>query len=516
MRIVAYRTSSRNGKVLLEESGGQFIISNNPEDLLSFLAEPYEDTIKVCWNLDATVSLILPLLSKGVCRKLQSVARAWYTPFSLFYVPSKVFSATHAPTKNNASLYELQQYFPELGTIDDPEELVSLGQKLLYELDKMGLRPSKLTSPVKIYDDCLMSKMDLPELKDMPKEAAEFAYHCSGKLWIEAHQLGFWPDAYSYDMVSAFPMATKGLIDTRDCEWITDPEFREDAIYGYARANVTINDDVLVSPIIMEIPEGLISPVGTWPTYLTKGEMVFIDKHKIGNYSIHDGWWAIPKVKPSHFRKPLYSPMTKLLSYKQMTDLQALLAKRMSTGVYGKFGEERAEEFGEYFFPCWFAEISTQARLKVAEFLYAYGIGPTENDSYKTLIHIGVDGFTLSTPLVKYRANERWRTRAETILVVSSGLVYTKTTKPKGLILQDILEMIAANPRKRYYSKAVKRRLTLGDSLARDHLENIGKEISFNSSINLVGQEHDREFIKLPKTGEALLNNKYTSLPRRA
>jgi len=96
--------------------------------------------------------------------------------------------------------------------------------------------------------------------------------------------------------------------------------------------------------------------------------------------------------------KPLAEPLDKLLAYKQRTGLQSALAKRMSTGIYGKFGEERTNEFGPYFNPCWFAEISTQVRLQVAEELYNHGIGPRDNEGYKSLIHISVDGFLLSKP----------------------------------------------------------------------------------------------------------------------
>ena len=76
MRIVAYKTTKIDGKVLLEESGGQQTVSGDPEELFSFLLEPYEDTIRVCWNLDSTISLILGLLGEETCRKLRERKRA--------------------------------------------------------------------------------------------------------------------------------------------------------------------------------------------------------------------------------------------------------------------------------------------------------------------------------------------------------------------------------------------------------------------------------------------------------
>lgn len=84
--------------------------------------------------------------------------------------------------------------------------------------------------------------------------------------------------------------------------------------------------------------------------------------------------------------RPLEIPMNRLLAFKEDKDkLVRLLAKRMSVGIYGKFGEEHKEEFGKHFNPVYFAEISTQVRLQVAEFIY-------EHKLQDNLIHVSVDG----------------------------------------------------------------------------------------------------------------------------
>jgi len=112
-------------------------------------------------------------------------------------------------------------------------------------------------------------------------------------------------------------------------------------------------------------------------------------------------------VETNNLPKPLAELMDKLLSYKQRTGLQSALAKRMSTGIYGKFGEERANEFGPYFNPCWFAEISTQVRLQVAQELYSHSIGPRDNEGYKHLLHVSVDGFLLDYPIEEITKDEK-------------------------------------------------------------------------------------------------------------
>ena len=202
MRILAYKTQVNGNKLVLIESTGEYVHTNNLAELLSFLLEPYEQTIRICWELDATVAPILRLLGERRCKRLYREHKCTLWPedpaASIFYIPSKVFSIEgiikHEGKymRNRANLYDLAQYYPELDEPEDLTEVQQLGEKLMYELKKMGLEPTKLTSPVAIYEQCVMSKLDLPKLIDVPKEVAEFAYRCSGRLWIEAHQIGHW------------------------------------------------------------------------------------------------------------------------------------------------------------------------------------------------------------------------------------------------------------------------------------------------------------------------------------
>ena len=221
--------------------------------------------------------------------------------------------------------------------------------------------------------------------------------------------------------------------------------------------------------------------------------------------------------------KPLQEPMDKLLAYKERTGLQSALAKRMSVGLYGKMGEERLDAFGPYFNPCYFSEISTQVRLKVAEFLYKNSIGPGDNEGYQKLLHISVDGCLLSEPVSNFKdtkipksKNGTWKLNSITpAIIVSSGLVFYANKKPKGLNFDAVLEMIKEYPKVGHYEKRLKRRLTLADALARDKLDKLGQEVEMTSSIDFYKQVHDRDFAKLPKTGEQLLNNHYSGKPRR-
>jgi len=389
-----------------------------------------------------------------------------------------------------------------------------LGEKLMKELAKMRLAPTKLSSPIAIYKECMLDHLDLPELSHIAPEVSDMAYRCSGKLWIEAHQLGYWDKVWDYDLSSAFPNIAKDLIDYRQCKVYKTSKYLDYAVYGYVNATVTIYDWVMVSPILFEDDNGIYSFTGTKDMILPKSWLDFITTWKIGEYKINNGYWLVPTTKePS---KPLYNPVTSLLRYKNRTDrtvTQILLAKRMATGIYGSMGEEHEDDFAKYANFIWFAEISSRCPLQVAEFLYTHGIGAGDNEGYKTLLQVGVDGVMLSEP-VEGELDGNWKLAYENdALIISSGLVYTRNTKPKGLRLHDILDMIEKNPNSNYYQKGVPRRVTMGDALSKNKPELIGKPMTFNSSINLIHPEHDRVFDDLPANGRDLLNNKYHSRP---
>ncbi len=173
MRIVAYQISIKDGKVLILESGGAHLLSNHLHEIWSFLLEDYGECLKICWDLDATVAPLLRLLGKTACKGLQTTKKWHEGVFQVFYVVGKVFSVSHV-SGARMSLYGLEQYYPDLDE-PDVEGLQALGMKLLKELNKMGFQPTKLTSPVAIYEEAILSKLDLPKITDMPKEVAEAA-----------------------------------------------------------------------------------------------------------------------------------------------------------------------------------------------------------------------------------------------------------------------------------------------------------------------------------------------------
>lgn len=387
-KIVAYIIKpAEDNQIEIIASDGYTCKGNDISQLIQCFSSLGE-VLNVAWSLDASVASLLTLLPERKLLKLHSTNRCYSPPFNIFYVAGKVFSCravtSLAPLIN---LYGLDQYFPDAPVPETLAETKQYGEKLLEALGTMNLEANKLTSPVSIYENCTMQYMNLPTVYDMPKEVALFALECSGKLWTEAYKIGYWNEAYDYDIDSSFPDVIKGLIDIRYGRWHRTNTLYRTAYYSFFKCRVTIFDNVIVSPIIFTDKDGNLStPTGTWNTYLTSKEIQFIYKYNIGRVDIEDGYVFIP----DRIMYPFKQQMEDLLEYKNNSNpLVRDLAKRMSVGVYGKFGEEYSDRFGNYFNPVWFAEISTNVRLEVARFIY-------DNKLHNDLIHISVDGVLLS------------------------------------------------------------------------------------------------------------------------
>lgn len=382
MKITTYTIQSIDPLIITDSNNGkhqgEFIYP-----LLDYLFLNHQDDIKAAWNLDEFVAVICRHLSKDDLAQLIDKGKITHVgpmDYKLFYIPSKLFSIE----KRNVEVkfYGLDQYFKTpINSIEDG------AHQLLEALGIMNLHPTKLTSPIAIYEECIMPHMSFHPADELvlqiPKPALRYIWHCVNEGWVEAYKLGFFQQTYYYDMDHAYPMASMGLVNTKGGHWYQSDVYQPDAIYGYCRGRVNIKPNASIHPIIYKDPDGVISrPIGSWYTYLPKCKIDFINYWQIGAFEIENGWWMEHEA-PSY---PLKQPMRKIIGWKLHSNpIVSLMGKSISVGHWGKWAEQYRVGFGPYFNPVWFVEVPHRVDCKLGSFIYHHKL-------MDSVIHVKIDG----------------------------------------------------------------------------------------------------------------------------
>jgi hypothetical protein len=513
MKIIGYRSQLPN---VLSDSEGKTLRFETIRQALDFFFERYMEgsepkTYRVCWDIDQTVAPILRLLPKELALQLHKTAhcRLVYPSsqgsivYALWYVRKKGFSVRNLGTGQEGILFHLSQFFPpEVPEPSDFIELEAYTRTLFAAYQKMGFWPQNLYSPISILHDYLL-RMDIPTYKDIPREVSEVAIECGNKVWHEAHMVGHWDRAYDYDLRSAFAWVLSQCPDVRFGDWVRSKERLPQAMYyGFCRCKVEITSQI--SPIIYKPDgqEGDKSPVGTWPDSVTMVEIDTVNRWKLGNMDIKDGWWWVPRDK---VRKPLMTIVQRLQNARKQDRLTDWNAKGMLVGLYGYSGQERANTLGDFNNPVIFAQATALTRCNLANFIFQHKLPP---------ILIATDG-VLSPKRVRLTDEDihnGWKlSHAGEALVISTGVSYLGTKRPLGLDLEVVKALIQSDPGKSYWETKRRRLLTLGEAVEWDCLNKVGEMADFRITVDLNSVDRDRKFRRYPKTGTQLLAKQYTS-----
>jgi hypothetical protein len=491
----------------IQDSLGYSISARSPGELLSWLLDSATTThprsaLRAFWDLDGATQSILSLLPADTRASIAKTNRATWSHYRLFYIPGKMLCANNG-SHDEVTFYDLSQYFP-----DDPEptSIQQVQQKadlLLQTLSDLGIpSPTKLTSPVAIAEASgLLKKYQsaIPTIFDAPEpfwEAYEYALQCTPREWVSAFQLGAWQDGelWNMDQTSAYPFAASQLIDLRDCSFVKSDALTKSAYYGFLHGDLYINPShpyAFCSPVVVNLDGRLSNPVGHFPTdYYPLDLIRFVERYEMGSFKMRDGWFISPHHAVSP-RQPFQSLMSDLYAGRSQSSLASYFLKRVMAGIIGRMLETRKKDgevtgYGELYNPIYHAIITSQTKIRVAEFIIQNGISASE------LVHVGVDGIKstkrIDLPNKSSRMGQWVCKGSEPVIILSSGRIYT-SSRPRGGETYHLLSaMIQAFPNRRRYE--------------------------FNGSVvDLNGLEMDmtRSFPKLPKTGQALLSEKYQS-----
>lgn len=524
MRVTAYQTLGTD-PVVICDSTGSLIHSSSPLDLLDHLRYRQRDTLRVFWDLDAAVAPVLRLLPQTV---LESLARfdpdTQFGEHQLYYLPDRMFRV------GRTRFYGIRSFWPS--STPDPaslSDLQSRAKELIYTLERCGMpNPSKLTSPIAVFEETELGRQvysSIPKGYDLSEnclEVLQYAYQCDRREWIGAYQVGHWNagSIWDYDISAAYSSIAASLLDIRDMDiWKSDTvgPREQRASYGFLRCHLCLDPTakyIHCSPIMADLSRDLPgNPAGDFGAayYLTLDELRFVESHDMGRFQLLDGWFLAPGggVAP---RKPFAGIMEQLYSQRGLSALAGSIMKGIANQLVGKLAETRVDgQYGVLRNDIYHSLILEQCRIRVAEFLVQNEILPDE------LVAVQTDGVRLTRDIsLSGNIMGGWRNNgSQPTIVASPYKVYCADKKPGHLTYNHISEMVAAHPLSSYYGRTVKHRTTLRQALQDGDITKVGElvDLPAHLDLNAIPREQNRVFAKLPRTGSALLNNRYQSTP---
>lgn len=486
---------------------------------LDWLLQHQADT-NMLSDLDSDVAALLGMIeaTRATLDTLNKEETAKIGAYTLKYFQNRFFAVekdTGVRTRF-ANFADASRYKYGLRTVENnktrqygekrAKEAKEVGDRVWLCLGKAGMHATSLVSPASVYRKHFYDTeiIELPSLDKIPDKAMVIAEECCKGNWVQTFRRGHWNKAYDYDINSAYPAQAMKLLDLDKGEWKDSPQYQERATYGYCRCLANI--EAPLSPIVMKMGRELFTPRGKFPTSLTKGEIDYISRWKLGEVEILDGiWWF---KGPFGGSTPLDDAIDTLYRAKEKAEgIERETIKQLMAGAfYGLFIEENHGELGEYYCSPWAAEIETGTRLQVAEPIMA-GARPiavavdglvTENTMAATMA-------TMGTGIGGWRASHMGR-----CLSIGTGLVAMEHKDGEGdfsLTYSRATQIIRAAPRRDEWEMEKMGTVKLARACQEKRWHDIGKVETMIRTFDLT--EGKMDYDSYPENGEELLSNKY-------
>jgi hypothetical protein len=475
--IIAYFITKESKKYKITASTGKITLSNDVSELLDCFMNDAAD-YRVTWSLYSILEMLQDLLPKEAYKDLIETDKLSWNGYRLFSSSSRVFSVNHPKhlhdnfyETNEVNIYHMAQFFPDYNP-KDVNDVANKCQELVTALSEMGLNPTKLTSAVGIYDECILSHIELPTIYNMPNEAldaCEYAHRVGIREWSAVYKIGHWNESWDIDCNGGYPSIMRDLPNTSKMKVWYAKKF-EPCDFAILKGKVTITSDF--SPIV---DMNGVPYKGTKEDYITKDQWAMINVFKLGHFEMQDGWL----MKFYTYEQPYFELMNDLYNARGESGLDRLIPKLISTGIYGRMAQEYSNRYGDYFNPILATMTTTRMSMKLGKMIISNNLQPN-------VISVTVDGALLDKKpdiqtgisLGEWRVSEQLKS-----LVISRGFQWHADKHPNNYFYDDMMKAINAKPHSNLYN-----------------------EILLNNDLKT-----NRKFNKFPKNGKELLDNKYES-----
>ncbi len=512
----------------IEETTGYFFYSESDFDCLLRLL-PFDQAEDLAINRKITIPEL----------------QIWYSPNSKLTLKSKGATIRIYALQNILPAYNLEEAVAKYGfsdkhgnsfrgstndlhndscsdnILEEAKTHQGLAIFAKYRLKQViDLQKDELKNPSAWVDrDIRMSQLGI-DRSSIPEEVYSEYYRGIHAPWVETFKKGYFETAYDYDINKAYAWAVGNLInvDSHSGSWIYSEKYEPDAAYGIVMCYIRLNPSS-VSPIFLRLDSWVASVSGTFIERLTKSEIDFIYKHKLGIVKILYGYW----FKPEIIEYPFYHKMRKRLAQYELAakDNQVLkvVLRLMYTRIVGKF-LARYEDLetgrwkpGPFFNPIYYVEAATTVKLKVAE---AALLNPN------SVISIATDGILTSSPLHSRPSRNQRKANPGLITSTAPGEFKLSTKGPAVVISANIAEVhgkasffpliqtILDKPEDTIYKFEVGERIKLCTALR-------GKNLARTGNLNLeavhvnIRADNKRFWPRLPFVGKDLLVDRFGS-----
>ncbi len=494
-------------------------ILHNPhssETVLNWLLSDNPKENKLFYDLDACVASIIAMtLNEQQARDLHEKERVWLNGFKITYFPTRFF-AIDGKGKfvnfGNMTRYKSDTHYSPDDTprdkVNKAKEAEAIAIAARDILRDMGLDPQRIISPVGALIDKYIWSLKPPTVDDIPEEAGELAYQTIKGNWLEAFSMGYWDDAFDWDINLAYGSQLAKLLDHRRGTWIKNTTIPRNAVYGFADGTLDIHKPF--HPFMMKQGEEYTyTPIGTRPDQVTKEQLDLLYKHKLGTFTIKKGWWWIPSDT-----KPQYQPLKGIINHlhnirSNSEGLKRVIIRQMIAGIWGRMIEIRKNGLGKLFNPVWGSLVENNNKCQVCDTCLSAGIIP---------LLVAVDGVITDKPLPIENTLTMggWRlSHKGKCVIVSSGIVGfegKEGAEEFALKYEWLYDQLRQHPEQAEYTMTKYSPITLAKAIQTNSFSKIGELQQSNRTI-LIGKDYKRLWQEYPETGDELLSHKYESSP---
>lgn len=397
-------TETYEGKaVLICDDSGRFLELSTFDDVISFLTHSrFRDKFNWFFNIRFDFEALIKHLPYDKIKDLYFDKRIQYNNYTLKYLPSKFIS--FSDDKYSYIFYDLNNFLETslnnaAKTYLKNEKISTIDVKRLntdkqywkdnqLEIIEYCIHDAFLTKELAIYfwnlidknlhfiprkpyskgsysQEYFLHNCYIPTINNIPTKVIEIAYNSYSGGRFELLQRGFFKEAYSYDIKSAYPYHMTNLIDYNNGEWRKTREFDDDTTGGFYKVNINLFHENF-SPIMKKISSLNIYPNGSLTQYLTHNELLFILKNfKEIDISIKEGYI----FREYKLQYPLREKITELYHWKEREEDRDIkyAVKIVLNSLYGKFIQTAGNKTGKLFNPLWAAEITANTRIQLLE-----------------------------------------------------------------------------------------------------------------------------------------------------